>query len=77
MVTVRCATVSVPLREAVVELAAIEKFTCPLPVPLLPDVIVIQPVLLAADQPQPVEAVTATELVLLPAAKVTFDGETL
>ena len=52
--------VSVPVRLPVPVFAATEYSTVPLPLPLLPDVIVIQLALLAAVQVQPVPAVTAT-----------------
>ena len=51
---------SVPLREAPVVLAAAAQKTVPLPLPELPEVIVIQPALLTAVQGQPPGAVTAT-----------------
>jgi hypothetical protein len=48
-----------PLRPAPV-FAATEYPTEPLPVPVLPEVMLIQPSLLAAAQPHPVPAVTLT-----------------
>ena len=54
------ATVRVPVLDEVVVLAATEKAVEPLPLPLLPEVMVIQPVLLEAVQEQPVGAVTPT-----------------
>jgi hypothetical protein len=54
------ATVSVPVRLLVFVFAATEYPTVPLPLPLLPEVIVIQAALLAAVQVQPVGAVTVT-----------------
>ena len=63
---------SVPLRAVVLVLAAIEKLTVPLPVPLAPAVIVIQAALLTAAHGQiafaaatltlPVVAATGTEV---------------
>ena len=55
------AIVSVPVR-ALPEFDATLKVTVPLPVPLLPDVIVSQPALLAAVHGHPDAADTATEL---------------
>jgi hypothetical protein len=52
--------VRVPVREVAVVLAPTEKLTVPLPLPLLPEEIVIQFALLAAVQLQPVDAVTTT-----------------
>jgi hypothetical protein len=69
--------VSVPVRELVVVFTATEKLTCPLPVPLLPAVMLAQLTLLAADQEQPVEAVTATAPVPPLAEKDALVGETL
>jgi hypothetical protein len=57
----------VPLRGLVAVLAPTVYATVPLPVPLLPLVIVIQPALLSAVQPQPPVVVTA-EVAALPAA---------
>jgi hypothetical protein len=53
------ATVIVPVR-AVPVLFATEKFTAPLPLPGVPEVIVIHPSLLMAVHPQPAPAVTLT-----------------
>jgi hypothetical protein len=55
MVMVCPATVMVPFRALPVVFAATLKVTGPLPVPLLPDVIVIQEALLAAVQEQLLE----------------------
>jgi hypothetical protein len=52
--------VALPVREVVTVLAAIARATVPLPLPLAPLVTVIQGVLLAAVQAQPVRVVTAT-----------------
>ena len=52
------AMVNVPVRELEPVLAATEKVTVPLPVPLAPDVIVIQVALLVAVQGQPLLAAT-------------------
>ena len=54
------ATVSVPVREVVAVVAATVKPTDPVPVPLPPALILSQPALLVADQPQPAPAVTPT-----------------
>lgn len=61
------AIVSVPIRAGPV-FAATLKVTLPLPVPVAPDVMVIQDALLAAVQPQPAPAVTATLLPVAPLA---------
>ncbi len=59
------AIVTVPVRATPVEFAAIEKFTVPLPVPLAPEVTVIQSALLTAVQAQALLfAVTFTLLVV-------------
>jgi hypothetical protein len=55
-VTVRPATVSVPVRAAVE--AGTEKLTAPIPDPVAPAVIVIQLVVVVADQEQLVPDVT-------------------
>jgi hypothetical protein len=55
------AIVSVPVRDEVLVLAATLYATVPLPVPLVPEVIVIQLALLAPVHVQPVPAVTVTE----------------
>ena len=52
------ATVRVPVLDEVVVLAATEKAVEPLPLPLLPEDMVIQLALLEADQEQPAGAVT-------------------
>ena len=54
------AMVRVPEREEIVELAATEKATVPLPFPDEPDVMEIQESLLEAVHAQPAAAVTAT-----------------
>ncbi len=54
------ATVKVPVREEVLVFEATEKFTAPVAVPLLPEVIVIQEALLVAVQEHPEPAVTLT-----------------
>ena len=56
--TVWPAMVSVPMRGDVDELAAIEKATAPLPVPLAPEMMVSQEALLVAVQLQPARVVT-------------------
>ena len=61
--------VSVPLRALVVEFAAAENATVPLPEPLAPDVIVNHESLLAAVQLQPASVVTPVDPV--PPAAVT------
>ena len=53
------ATVTVPVREALVALAATLTCTVPLPEPVAPDVRVIQEALLVEVQLQPLVAVTA------------------
>ena len=58
MVSVRPAIVSVPVRELVLVLAAIEYATVPEPVPLAPDVIVIHDTLLDAVHAHPLVVVT-------------------
>jgi hypothetical protein len=57
-VNVRPAIVNVPVREAEPLLAATENATVPPPLPLLPEVIVTKPELLAAVHAQPLPAVT-------------------
>lgn len=52
-------TVTVPVREEVLELIEAEKFTLPFPLPLLPERIEIQPAVLEAFQEHPLGAVTA------------------
>jgi hypothetical protein len=63
------ATVSVPVRAAPV-FAATVKATLPLPLPDAAPVMLIQDALLAADQPQPPVAVTATAAPAPPAAEM-------
>ena len=60
--------VKVPVRGEVAVLAAMEKATEPLPLPLAPDVMVSQASLLVAAQVQPVVVVTVA--LLEPAAAV-------
>ena len=67
------AMVRVPVLDEVVVLAATEKAVEPLP--LLPEVMVIQPVLLEAVQEQPVGAVTVTFPVPAPELKVALVEE--
>jgi hypothetical protein len=55
--------VNVPDCELALGFAATEYVTVPLPLPLLPERIVIQPAELVADQLQPAEVLTPTELV--------------
>jgi hypothetical protein len=74
-VTVTPATVSVPVRGDVLELAATEYATVPLPVPVLPEVIVIQAAFELAVHGQPEDVMTATLLAELPATTVTSVGE--
>jgi hypothetical protein len=69
--------VSVPVRELVVVFACTEKLTCPLPVPPLPAVIVIQLALLAAVQEQPLVVWTLAVPVPPLAASEMLRGETL
>src|ERR1041385_5951780 len=52
--------VSVALREEPVALPVTLKLTVPFPLPEAPEIIVIQPALLTADQVQPLVALTAT-----------------
>ena len=54
-------TVIVPVRSAVVVLAWTEKFTVPEPVPVLPEVTVIQLAFDTADQVQELAVVTVKE----------------
>lgn len=75
-VTVRPATVSVPLRAAP-WFGAIVKFTLPLPVRLAPEVIVIHELLLTAVQAQPDVVETAVELLPPPPAMFRAVGETV
>jgi hypothetical protein len=69
------ATVSVPLRGDVTELAATSYDTMPLPVPLLPPLSVIQVALLVAVHVQPLAVVTAVEEELPAAAALCEVGE--
>ncbi len=75
-VTVWPAMVSVPVRGEVAVFASIEKATVPLPLPVTPDVMVIQEALLVAVQLQPVAVVTVLLLELAPAPGVSDAGET-
>jgi hypothetical protein len=74
-VNVLPAMVSVPVRDAVDVLAAVEKLTVPLPAPVAPAVTVIQLSLLTAVQLQPVGAVTAVLPVAPPEATDCDVGE--
>ena len=56
------------MRDGAPVLAATEKVTNPLPVPLPPEVILIQLALLAAVQEHPAGAVTETMLLVAPLA---------
>jgi hypothetical protein len=76
-VTVRPATVSVPVRVDAFGFSAIENATVPLPVPLDPDVIVSHAALLVATQVQFWLVVTATLLVPAVAAGVSDVGDTV
>ena len=76
-VKVRPAMVSVPVREDVVELAWTLKPALPLPVPLAPDVTVMNEELLTAVQAHPVVVVTVDEPVPPPAAIDCVVGEML
>jgi hypothetical protein len=67
MVIVRPATVSVPVLELVLVLAATEYATVPEPVPLAPDVIVIQDTPLEAVHAHPLVVVTLAVPVVAPA----------
>jgi hypothetical protein len=75
-VTVRPATRSDPVRGGPV-LAAIEKLTRPLPLPLAPEEIVIHGVLVVAVQAQPAAAVTSTPVAPPAAAGVSVSGLTV
>jgi hypothetical protein len=68
IVTSRPAMVSVPVRAAVVVFCATDTFTVPLPLPLVPDVIEIHPVPVAAVHAHPPDVVTVNELRVLPDA---------
>ena len=76
-VTVCPATVSVPMRDVVAGLAAIEKATVPVPVALGPEVIVSHAELLAANHVQPAVVVTVVLLELAPDAGLKVVGDTL
>jgi len=76
-VTVRPATVSVPVREVSAALAATEIVTVPLPEPLAPAVTVIQDALETAVQAHPVVVVTVRLALPPPAAVDTEVGETV
>ena len=69
------ATVRVPVLDEVVVLAATEKAVVPLPLPLLPEDMVIQVALLEAVQEQPVGAVTLTFPVPAPELTVALVDE--
>ena len=74
--TVWPATVNVPERGDVAELAAIEKATAPLPLPLAPDVMVSHGLLLVAVHVQPPAVVTVVLLTLAGAPGVSVAGDT-
>jgi hypothetical protein len=74
-VTVRPATVNVPERPAVE--AGTVKLTAPIPDPVAPAVIVIQLVVVVADQAQLVPDVTASVAALPFAGTVTVVGVTV
>lgn len=76
-VTAWPAMVSVPVRGDVAVFASIEKATVPLPLPLTPDVMVSQELLLVAVQLQPAAVVTVLLLELAPAPGVSAVGETV
>ncbi len=76
-VTVWPAMVSVPVRGDVAVFASIEKATVALPLPVTPDVMVIQEALLVAVQLQPVAVVTVLLFELAPAPGVSDVGETV
>lgn len=65
----------VPLRDDVVGFALTLYVTCPLPLPLLPAVIVIQEALLDAVHAQPLAALTVTFPVAAPDPSVALTGE--
>ena len=69
------AIVTVPARLPALLLAATEYSTVPLPLPLLPEVIVIQDALLVAAHVQPLAAVTATLPLAAAAARDWLAGE--
>ena len=72
---VRAAIVIVPVRSFPVVLALTEYATEPLPLPLLPDVILIQVSLLAADHGQPFAQITSTVPVPPSFEKEALDAE--
>ena len=74
-VTVCAATVIVPVRALKLVFADTEKPTVPLPVPSVPEVIVIQDAPLMAVQLQPAPAVTVRLLPLPAEGNVAFRGE--
>ncbi len=76
-VTVWPATVSVPVRDEVPVLAAMEKATVPLPLPVTPDVMLSQETLLVAVHEQPVAVVTLALLEPATAAGFSEVGETV
>ena len=69
------ATVIVPIRGLPVSFAVIVYVTIPLPLPRLPEVMVIQEALLATVQPQPAGNVTAILPLAAPCAKAALIGE--
>ena len=69
--------VKVPVRGDVTVFAAMEKATVPLPLPLAPDVIVIQAALLVAVQLQPVVVETVELLELAAAVGLNEVGDAL
>jgi hypothetical protein len=77
IVTVCPATVSVPVRELVLVLAATLKFAVPPPVALLPDVSVIQLALLAAVHAHVLPVVALTVSVPAVAPKDWLVGDTV
>jgi hypothetical protein len=68
------AMANVPIRLLVVALAATEYLTVPLPLPLLPDVMVIQETLLVAVHEQPAGLVTLTAPVSAPGPWLRLNG---
>lgn len=75
--TVCPAIVSVPVRGEVPGLAAIEKATAPVPLPLAPELTVSQAVLLVAVHVQPVEVVTVALVELAADPGLNEAGETV
>src|SRR4030095_12447830 len=71
IVKISPAIVAVPVRAVMPLFAATEKLTVPLPMPELPESMVIQGALLTASQPHPASAFTLTDL--LPAAALIVD----